>query len=100
MTSNASLSSGVRLPLPKELRKFLQPLLQKAYGAQRTVYLVGGCVRDLLLGVEPGDIDVVVEGPAAPLVRGAARRYKAKLVSHAAFLTYTLHLSNGRRLDV
>jgi tRNA nucleotidyltransferase (CCA-adding enzyme) len=96
----ASLSSGARLPLSKDLRQFLQPILQKAQSADLPVYLVGGCVRDLVLGKEPIDVDVVVEGPADTFAKSAARSYKAKLVSHAQFLTHTLVFPGGRHLDI
>ena len=38
------------------------------------VYLVGGAVRDLLLGRGRGDLDLVVEGDAAALAAAAGRR--------------------------
>lgn len=100
MPSNTTLSSGARVPLPKELRKFLQPLLDKAYSEEIPLYLVGGCVRDLILGRPALDIDVVVEGTAAPLAKACAKLYKGKLISHVAFLTHTLQLKRGRHLDL
>ena len=87
-------------PLPKELRQFLDPLLEKAYAAQSPIYLIGGCVRDLLLGRESVDYDVVLEGTALPIARAAAKQYKAKLVSHPQFLTHTLNFKDGRHLDI
>jgi tRNA nucleotidyltransferase (CCA-adding enzyme) len=100
MGQKTSLSSGARLPLPKTLTQFLKPLLQKAEQAGIPVYLVGGCVRDLLLHKESLDIDVVVEGSAQAMARASAKAYKAKLVSHDAFLTHTLHFKDGRHLDI
>jgi tRNA nucleotidyltransferase (CCA-adding enzyme) len=47
------------------------------------VYLVGGAVRDLLLGRERGDVDVVVEGDAGAL----ARRLGGEVVEHERFRT-------------
>jgi tRNA nucleotidyltransferase (CCA-adding enzyme) len=49
------------------------------------VYLVGGAVRDLLLGGQPYDLDVVVEGDAA----GLARRLGGEHVVHDRFGTST-----------
>jgi tRNA nucleotidyltransferase (CCA-adding enzyme) len=92
--------SGVRRNLPKELQKFLQPLVDRARKSQLPIYLVGGCVRDLILGHPPLDVDVVVEELAGPLAKSAAPLYKAKLVSHPQFLTYTLSLANHRHLDI
>lgn len=95
-----SLSSGVRRSLPKDLRKFLDPLIVRAVQSQIPAYLVGGCVRDLLMGSTPLDIDVVVEGMAAPLAKQLTRPYKAKLISHPQFLTHTLQFANGNHLDI
>src|SRR6267142_3506580 len=92
--------SGVRRNLPKELQKFLQPLVDRAQKSQWPVYLVGGCVRDLLLSQTPLDIDVVIEEMAGPLAKSAAQVFKAKLISHPQFLTFTLQLPNGRHLDI
>src|SRR5580698_9889469 len=100
MPNQPSFASRARQALPKELKQFLQPLLEKAYAAQNPVYLIGGCVRDILLNKPSLDIDVVLEGSAAPIARGAARIYKAKLVSHPQFLTHTLQLRDGRHLDI
>lgn len=98
MTSNP-LSPSHR-HLPKSLRAFLEPLIQRAQQAHLSLYLVGGCVRDLLLGALPKDVDVVIEGSAMPLAKAVAHGYKAKLVSHPQFLTHTLLLSKGHHLDI
>src|SRR5262249_41694670 len=92
--------SDVKHALPKDLQKFLQPLIHRAKGSQHPIYLVGGCVRDLMLRQSPLDIDIVVEEVAGPLAKNAASQYKAKLISHPQFLTYTLQPSNGRHLDI
>ena len=49
--------------------------------ASEPVYLVGGAVRDLLLGRARGDLDLVVVGDAAAL----AARLGAELVEHERF---------------
>ncbi len=93
-------SSGARRALPKELRKFLEPLIEKAQALEAPIYLVGGCVRDLLLGRPALDVDVVLEGPADRLARAGAKAYKAKLRSHPQFLTHTLTFGDNRHLDI
>lgn len=100
MSKQPSFAARARVALPKELKQFLQPLLEKAYAVQNPVYLIGGCVRDLLLGRPALDIDVVLEGSVAQVARASAKRYKAKLVNHPQFLTHTLLLRNGRHLDI
>jgi tRNA nucleotidyltransferase (CCA-adding enzyme) len=59
------------------------------------VYLVGGAVRDLLLGRGSADIDVVVEGDAAAL----AKRLGAGVTSHERFGTAKVRL-NGHEVDI
>jgi tRNA nucleotidyltransferase (CCA-adding enzyme) len=59
------------------------------------VYLVGGAVRDLLLGRGRADVDLVVEGDAAEL----AARLGADAVSHERFATAKVGL-DGHEVDV
>jgi tRNA nucleotidyltransferase (CCA-adding enzyme) len=59
------------------------------------VYLVGGAVRDLLLGRGRADIDVVVEGDAAAL----AARLGAEPVEHERFATAKVNL-DGHEIDI
>lgn len=60
-----------------------------------SAYLVGGAVRDLLLGLDNPDLDVVVEGDAV----AAARRLGAEPRAHERFATATLVL-DGVRVDL
>jgi tRNA nucleotidyltransferase (CCA-adding enzyme) len=63
--------------------------------ATEPVYLVGGAVRDLLLGRGRSDIDLVVEGDAAAL----AERLGAEVVSHERFATAKVEL-DGHEVDI
>src|SRR4051794_35758860 len=54
------------------------------------VSLVGGIVRDLLLGRRSLDLDVVVEGDAIALARAAAAALHGKLTVHQRFGTATV----------
>ncbi|UCG23564.1 MAG: CBS domain-containing protein, partial [Chloroflexota bacterium] len=51
------------------------------------LYFVGGLVRDLLLGVNAKDIDMVVEGDAIGLVHRMREQYGGDIRSHAQFGT-------------
>lgn len=53
-----------------------------------SVYVVGGAVRDLLLGREPHELDFVVEGDALEV----ARRTGGRVTSHERFGTATVTL--------
>jgi tRNA nucleotidyltransferase (CCA-adding enzyme) len=84
---------------PTHLRERLSTLggLDRIRDAARELptYLVGGAVRDLLLGRERADLDVVVEGDAAVL----AGRLGGDTVSHERFGTAKLTL-DGVELDL
>jgi tRNA nucleotidyltransferase (CCA-adding enzyme) len=56
-------------------------------------WLVGGAVRDLLLGSVPLDLDVVVEGDAAAAAREAAERLGGQARLHERFGTATVAAS-------
>ncbi|MGE3599773.1 MAG: CCA tRNA nucleotidyltransferase [Dehalococcoidia bacterium] len=56
-------------------------------------YLVGGCVRDAILGVSSPDLDISVEGDARHLARAVAGMIGgARLTIHDAFRTATVSL--------
>ncbi|HWW67796.1 MAG TPA: hypothetical protein VNY83_07400, partial [Solirubrobacterales bacterium] len=59
------------------------------------VYLVGGAVRDLLLGRGRADLDLVVEGDAAAF----AARLGAESVEHERFGTAKAQL-DGHEVDI
>ncbi len=63
--------------------------VQEVAGGKR-VYLVGGAVRDLLLGRGRSDIDLVVEGEAAAL----ATRLGGEVVEHERFATAKVRLDD------
>ena len=66
------------------------------------VAAVGGLVRDLLLDRvdERTDLDLVVEGRAATLARALARDLGGETLEHPVFLTATVVLPDGRRVDL
>ncbi len=65
----------------------LKTITSEAGKLNMPVYLVGGFVRDLLLGLPSTDFDLVVEGNAIKLAHNLAARYGGKVVSHDRFGT-------------
>lgn len=70
-----------------------------------TAYLVGGCVRDLILDRPNFDLDFVVEGSACKLANALAAKYPQKykiLVEHSRFdtATLTVSLTTEREIDI
>jgi tRNA nucleotidyltransferase (CCA-adding enzyme) len=73
----------------------MHPELRLLREAGEPVYLVGGAVRDLLLGRGRADIDLVIEGDAAAF----AARFGAEVTSHERFGTAKVEFA-GHQLDV
>jgi tRNA nucleotidyltransferase (CCA-adding enzyme) len=64
--------------------------------AKQPVYVVGGAVRDLLLGERRADLDVVVEGDPMTL----AAKLGAEVVSHERFSTAKVRPLDGHEIDI
>ncbi len=63
-------------------------------------FLVGGSVRDLVLGRPHDDLDVVVEGDGLGVAQDLARSMSGELTRHHAFQTAMVTTLGGLRVDV
>jgi tRNA nucleotidyltransferase (CCA-adding enzyme) len=61
--------------------------LINALADERDVWVVGGAVRDILIGRRPVELDFVVEADAAEVARRAARRLSGGAIVHPRFGT-------------
>jgi len=86
--------------LPGTLLEVLAAAGDLAARAEGRAYLVGGAVRDVLLGRAVEDVDVVVEGNGVELAERLVERFGGHAHPHRAFLTAAVHLSSDVRLDV
>ena len=64
------------------------------------VYLVGGTVRDILLGEPNFDVDVAVEGDAIELARSLADALDGRVRAHRKFGTAVVLYREDERVDV
>jgi tRNA nucleotidyltransferase (CCA-adding enzyme) len=64
------------------------------------VYLVGGSVRDILLGEPSFDVDIVVEGDAITLANTLAVLLGGRVRTHDKFGTAVVLYGDGERVDV
>jgi tRNA nucleotidyltransferase (CCA-adding enzyme) len=78
----------------------LHELDQIRAGAGGRCYLVGGYVRDRLLGLSPDDFDVVIEGDAMAVAHGLVRAYGGEVVVHPPFGTATWRSPAGLAYDL
>ena len=85
-----NLSSQMEKELPAELASFMQVAGEVAADKGQSLYLVGGMVRDLLLGKPNFDLDLVVEGNAIELARQLAEIKSGKITTHPRFNTAKL----------
>ena len=79
------------MPSPESIADELRRLdLPRGEG----VYLVGGTVRDLLLGRTSFDVDIAVEGDALEF----ARSLGGEVTAHGRFGTAVVRFGDGRRV--
>src|SRR6185295_10761318 len=65
-----------------------------------SLYVVGGFVRDLLLGCVNPDIDLVVEGDGIAFAREFAKQNGARITIHERFGTAVVVFSDQFKIDV
>ncbi|MFH1085184.1 MAG: CBS domain-containing protein [Chloroflexota bacterium] len=82
--------------LPAGLRDLLTQARDVANDQGASLYVVGGFVRDLLLGAPNLDLDLVVEGDAIRMAQQLAARLGARVRSHGRFGTAKLILGGDR----
>jgi len=90
------LGAALERAISPGAHRFLKRLARAARRRGDRVYLVGGVVRDALLGRRTGDVDLLVEGDVA----GLAREIGGDVRIHAAFHTASLQLDDGSRIDL
>ncbi len=95
------LTGLINREMPPEMQKLLMLVRQAAEKEEARVYLVGGSIRDLLLGLPLSqDLDFVVLPEAIPFARSLARLLGGKVHVFEPFGTASIFLSKGMRLDL
>lgn len=94
-----NLASWLKERFPDNVRRLLVTAGETADAMGFNAYLVGGSVRDLLMGQANLDIDIVVEGDGIAFARSLAERTRTRVRSHARFGTANLIL-DGLKIDV
>lgn len=93
------LNKLINTRLPKKIQGLLFLLGQKADSQGFKLYAVGGFVRDLMLGMNNFDIDLVVEPDAIEFAREINRFLDGRIIVYEQFGTAKILLRDGLRLD-
>ncbi len=86
--------------LAPTMRDALAEIALVASDTGARVFLVGGCVRDLLLGRPGLDLDLAVEGDALQVADALVARHGLQARIHRRFGTAVLHGLFGLRVDL
>ena len=90
MPKRIGLAQIIEKQLPPELVNFMWLAGEVALGRGEKLYLVGGVVRDLLLGQPNLDLDLVVEGNAVELALQIKEANGGEITTHLRFGTAKL----------
>ena len=92
-----NLADKIEKILPAELIALMKQAITIAASKNLQLYLVGGIVRDLLLGQTNAnyDLDLVVEGDAIGLAKAFTEQSGGKLTVHKMFNTAKIALAKG-----
>jgi len=86
--------------VPNHVIDLLKSIGERASQASINVFVVGGFVRDLLLGVKNLDLDLVVEGDGIAFARLLADQLKGSFFSFEKFGTASVVLPDHLKIDV
>ena len=81
------ITERLAMAVPKPMLRLLREAGRLAAEQEDSLFIVGGFVRDLLLGTPTLDIDLVVEGDAIQLAQELAQRHGGRVRSHQRFGT-------------
>ncbi|HVC08609.1 MAG TPA: hypothetical protein VNH15_01555 [Elusimicrobiota bacterium] len=88
------------MKIPARARAILDPLSRQAHAAGLPLFLVGGCVRDWLLGrAAVSDLDLCVVGDPSALAQSCARRLGGTVEAFGRFGTLRVLAPSGLRVD-
>ncbi|HLG11550.1 MAG TPA: hypothetical protein VI876_07310 [Dehalococcoidia bacterium] len=95
----SQLLARLQAQLTPAARDALNAIEAACSDAALRLYLVGGPVRDLLLGRDSVDLDLAIEGDVAPIAQSAGVGLGARVVLHPRFGTANLS-GHGFNLDL
>ncbi|MBU8908957.1 CBS domain-containing protein [Desertibacillus haloalkaliphilus] len=95
-----NVNKQIEKQLPSATIYLLQCIGKTADKNDVDAYLIGGIVRDLLLGLNNEDIDIVVDGNGIEFAEALQERYGGTIKAHQNFGTATWTSPSGVKVDV
>jgi tRNA nucleotidyltransferase (CCA-adding enzyme) len=96
----SNITDRLKSGLSPALYAHLTAIGEFVSGEGMNAYIVGGQVRDILMGKSSSDVDIVVEGDATEIARRYAKKTEARYTVHDKFKTATLILQDGAKIDL
>ena len=96
LASPNSLLQNFETSLSPSSALFMDMARRELHSSGTSLYLVGGTVRDLLLGIPTRDIDFAIQGDAIGLARALGPMLGARVTAHPRFGTATIKLEDVR----
>jgi tRNA nucleotidyltransferase (CCA-adding enzyme) len=94
-----NLADRIKSSLTAELLTLIRVVKTEAESLDLPLFIVGGSVRDILLGRRLNDFDLTTEGNAIALARSLASKHGGKVTVHAKFGTAKWSLPDNLKTD-
>jgi tRNA nucleotidyltransferase (CCA-adding enzyme) len=96
-----NISSTIEKMLPMNILEYLKKAGELAKKLNYNVYMVGGIVRDIVLGHKNLDIDLVVEGDGIKFSEEFSKSFEnSRVAAHDRFKTATIIFDENLKIDV
>jgi len=86
--------------LPKHIYNLLKSIGKTGQQMGYNTFVVGGFVRDLIIGRQNLDVDIVIEGDAINFANEFSKAKEGKITSHESFGTAVITLPDGFKIDI
>jgi tRNA nucleotidyltransferase (CCA-adding enzyme) len=86
--------------IPYGILNLLKKIGEVSSSMNYNSYIVGGFVRDLLLGVENYDLDIVIEGDGINFANRLGKQLRGVVKSHKKFNTAVVILPENFKIDI
>jgi tRNA nucleotidyltransferase (CCA-adding enzyme) len=97
---NENVKEKLSAFFPDKIKNIFKIVSDISHELKYKAYLVGGIVRDFLLGVQNFDVDIVVEGDGIIFAKKLREILNAKVDSYQKFKTAVLVMENEQHIDI